>query len=73
MAPGSAEPVRVQVQLDGQAIGSDAAGADVRGSAVTVDTARLYHLVDLRGQQGAHTLRLVFEKGGTQCYAFTFG
>jgi cytochrome c biogenesis protein CcdA/thiol-disulfide isomerase/thioredoxin len=73
MAPGGAEPARVQVQLDGQAIGADAAGVDVRGSVVTVDTARLYHLVDLRGQQGAHTLRLVFEKGGTQCYAFTFG
>jgi thiol-disulfide isomerase/thioredoxin len=63
-------PRRVRVLLDGKPIGA-AAGADVHGSVVTVDSQRLYNLVDLP-RVGHHVLRLEPEAGVTG-YAFTFG
>jgi len=62
---------RVRVFLDGQPIAPRAAGSDVHGGAVTVDSQRLYNLVDLP-HVGHHLLRLVPE-AGVMGYAFTFG
>jgi len=62
---------RVKVFLDGKPIGADAAGSDVHGGAVTVNSQRLYDLVDLP-RVGHHVLRLEPEAGVTG-YAFTFG
>jgi thiol-disulfide isomerase/thioredoxin len=65
------EPRKVRVLLDGKPIGAAAAGADVHGSDVTVDSQRLYELVDLP-RVGHHVLRLEPE-AGVMGYAFTFG
>jgi cytochrome c biogenesis protein CcdA/thiol-disulfide isomerase/thioredoxin len=64
-------PRRVKVLLDGKPVGADAAGSDVHGGAVTVNSQRLYNLVDLP-RVGHHVLRLEPE-AGVMGYAFTFG
>ncbi len=68
--PGSIGTVRVL--LDGATVTGDA-GADVVDGTVTVDSDRLYELIDLHGRDGEHTLRLEFDTPGTAAYAFTFG
>lgn len=37
------------------------------------DVAKLYELVDLKGNKGDHILRIEFQTPGTAVYAFTFG
>jgi cytochrome c biogenesis protein CcdA/thiol-disulfide isomerase/thioredoxin len=64
-------PRRVKVLLDGRPIAPGIAGADVHGGVVTVDSQRLYELVDLP-RVGHHVLRLEPE-AGVMGYAFTFG
>jgi cytochrome c biogenesis protein CcdA/thiol-disulfide isomerase/thioredoxin len=64
-------PRRMKVFLDGRPIASSVAGGDVHGGVVTVDSQRLYELVDLP-RVGHHVLRLEPEAGVTG-YAFTFG
>ncbi len=64
-------PRKVRVLLDGKPIVARAAGADVRGGAVTVRSQRLYSLVSLPADQ-RHRLSLRFAPGVTG-YAFTFG
>lgn len=63
----------VQVFLDGQLISPTEAGADVKNGIVTVDSDRLYSLVDLHGKTEDHLLKLQFQTPGTQVYTFTFG
>jgi cytochrome c biogenesis protein CcdA/thiol-disulfide isomerase/thioredoxin len=65
------KPRRVRVFLDGKPIDAAAVGSDVHGGEVTVDSQRLYNLVDLP-RVGHHVLRLEPE-AGVQGYAFTFG
>lgn len=62
---------RVRVLLDGHPIPPSLAGADVHGGSVSVDSQRLYQLVDLP-RVGEHVLTLEPEKG-VMGYAFTFG
>ncbi|MGN6201581.1 MAG: redoxin domain-containing protein, partial [Solirubrobacterales bacterium] len=71
LGTATGKPRHVRVLLDGKPIEAAAAGADVRGSQVTVDSQRLYELVDLP-RVGHHLLRLEPEAGVTG-YAFTFG
>lgn len=68
-APGS----RVQVFLDGKPLDSLLAGVDVKDGGLTLDTERLYHLIDLKGRPGEHLLRLEFLNDDISVYAFTFG
>jgi cytochrome c biogenesis protein CcdA/thiol-disulfide isomerase/thioredoxin len=68
-SPG--HPRQVRVKLDGQPISSADAGSDVHGGVVTVDSQRLYNLVDLPAVAG-HVLELGPEVG-VMGYAFTFG
>ena len=68
-SPG--HPRRVRVRLDGHPIPAADAGSDVRGGTVTVDSQRLYELVNLP-RVGHHLLELEPEAGVTG-YAFTFG
>jgi cytochrome c biogenesis protein CcdA/thiol-disulfide isomerase/thioredoxin len=68
-SPG--RPRRLRVLLDGKPIAAADAGADVRAGVVTVDSQRLYNLVDLPAV-GHHLLRLEPETGVVG-YAFTFG
>ncbi len=63
----------VGIMLDGKPITSAAAGADVKDGAVTLDTPRLYELVNLKGKVGEHTVILRFDNAGTQAFVFTFG
>ena len=63
----------VKVLLDGVVVDATNGGADVRDGMVTVDSDRLYELIDLGGNTGAERiLRLEFTPG-IQLYAFTFG
>jgi thiol-disulfide isomerase/thioredoxin len=64
-------PRGVRVFLDGEPIGAGEAGSDVHDGTVTVDSQRLYNLVDL-SRVGRHVLRLEPE-AGVMGYAFTFG
>ena len=68
-SPGGAR--RVRVRLDGKPIAAADAGADVHGGDVTVDSHRLYNLVELP-RVGDHVLELEPE-AGVEGYAFTFG
>jgi len=71
LGTATGKPRHVRVLLDGKPIEAAAAGADVHGSEVIVDSQRLYELVDLP-RVGHHLLRLEPEAGVTG-YAFTFG
>ncbi|MBI4084535.1 MAG: hypothetical protein HY431_01375, partial [Candidatus Levybacteria bacterium] len=54
-------------------ISSKQAGIDVVNGIVTIDSDRLYELVDLKGEAENHILKLEFLTPGTEVYAFTFG
>ncbi|HLF79681.1 MAG TPA: cytochrome c biogenesis protein DipZ [Dehalococcoidia bacterium] len=62
----------IRVLVDGSPVDGVNAGADVQNGLVTVDSDRLYELVDLKGDPGRHILRLEFSPG-IQLFAFTFG
>ena len=64
-------PREVHVLLDGRPIQASAAGADVRGGAVTVRGQRLYSLVS-RPSAEQHTLTIDLPPG-VSAYDFTFG
>jgi cytochrome c biogenesis protein CcdA/thiol-disulfide isomerase/thioredoxin len=64
-------PGQVKVRLDGAPISAADAGADVHDGVVTVDSERLYDLVDLP-RVAHHLLELEFAPG-VSGYAFTFG
>lgn len=74
LRPGSAGAgARVRVLLDGKPVGASDAGSDVKDGLVTIDTSRLYSLINLKGKQGSHILQLQFETPGVEAFAFTFG
>ena len=68
-SPG--HPRKVRVRLDGKPIAAADAGSDVHGGVVTVDSQRLYSLVDMPEVE-SHVLELEPEEG-VMGYAFTFG
>jgi thiol-disulfide isomerase/thioredoxin len=74
LRPGSAgTTAKVRVLLDGKVADSSNAGADVSGGEITVNSDRLYNLIDLKGKKGGHVLQLQFETPGIEAFAFTFG
>ncbi|MDX6581708.1 MAG: hypothetical protein QOI10_892 [Solirubrobacterales bacterium] len=68
-SPGQARDLRVE--LDGRPIPASLSGDDVKGSAATITSQRLYRLVDLPRAE-SHILTLKFAPG-ISGYAFTFG
>ena len=62
----------IRVLVDGAVVDATKAGADVREGVCTVDSDRLYDLIDLGSNTGEHILRLEFTPG-IRLYAFTFG
>ena len=76
MNPEEGTISQVKVYLDDQLVSQPTSnvqpGADVTKGTVSVDTDRLYHLIDLT-QPGRHTLRLEFLDSNTMAFAFTFG
>lgn len=73
LRPGDTAGGTVRVSLDGNPIDPSVAGADVKNSTVTVDTDRLYNVVDLHGKTERHILKLEFQTPGLQAFTFTFG
>lgn len=72
--PASAKQnAKVKVLLDGKLINPSQAGADVQDGIVTVDSDRLYELVNLHGKTEQHVLTLQYQTPGTEVFAFTFG
>jgi cytochrome c biogenesis protein CcdA/thiol-disulfide isomerase/thioredoxin len=70
--PSEEQAGEVKVYLDDRLVDLSRAGADVVNGVVTVDSDRLYELIDLRGNPGNHLLRLEFSDG-IEAFAFTFG
>jgi len=68
-SPGQSR--RVRVLLDGHPIAARLAGSDVHHGVVTVDSQRLYDLVDL--PQVEHRVLRLIPEPGVMGYAFTFG
>jgi len=73
MAPVNTHSGTIKVLLDGKPITPSATGKDVIEGSITVDTDRLYELVNLHGKVENHLLSLQFQTDGIQAYAFTFG
>lgn len=74
MRPGTAgKNAKVQISVDGKVVDSTNAGADVTNGVVTIDSDRLYNLIDLKGNTGRHILKLEYQTPGIEVFAFTFG
>lgn len=71
MRTASGRPAKVDVLLDGKPVSAADAGEDVRNGSLTVDSDRMYRLLDT-GRIENHVLTLKPEPG-VQLYAFTFG
>lgn len=69
MQPAGDNPAKVKVYVDGK---MEYFGEDNKNGITTVDSARLYKLINL-STPGKHELRLEFEDGNAQLFAFTFG
>lgn len=69
MRPVGGTPAKVTVYLDGE---MQDLGRSVVNGKVTVDSDRLYKLINLP-TPGRHILRLEFEDSNVEVYAFTFG
>lgn len=63
---------QVKVFLDNELISHNMSGEDVINGIITLDEPRLYEIVDTKGKDGTHLLRLEFDSG-IQIFAFTFG
>ena len=72
MRSNNALPAKAKVYLDGAVITQKDSGDDVKNGTVTVVEDRLYKLVKLQ-TPGQHVLKLEFEGGNAELYAFTFG
>jgi len=62
VAEAQSEPVTVEVFLDGK-----------KTQTITVDDAKLYNVVDLKGNYGEHTLEIRVKGSGLSVFTFTFG
>jgi hypothetical protein len=71
--PGGSSSGTVKVYLDGKIIDQSVAGADVQNGIISVNSDRLYSVIDLHGKTESHILRLDFQTPGIQAYTFTFG
>jgi len=72
MRPGTTKSRTVKVYLDGKPVNSSNAGSDVQNGIISIDSDRLYNLIDLKGNFGNHILKLEFGSG-IEIFAFTFG
>ena len=70
--PQNAKSAAVKVYVDGKLADEKNAGIDVKNGIVTIESDRLYNLVDQKGNYSNHVLRLEFADG-ISVYAFTFG
>lgn len=73
LRPGTNKTVTIKIFIDGKVVDQTNAGADVKNGMVTVDSDRLYNLIDLQGSTQNHLLHIEFQTPGTEVFAFTFG
>ncbi|MGH7245692.1 MAG: hypothetical protein ACREGI_02035, partial [Candidatus Levyibacteriota bacterium] len=73
LRPGSNKVASVKVLLDGKEVDATNQGLDVKNGSITIDSDRLYNLIDLHSNPGQHVLELQFQNSGIQVFAFTFG
>lgn len=73
LRPGGTPMGSVKVYLDGKIIDQSVSGSDVKNGIITVDTDRLYSVIDLHGKTEKHILKLEFQTPGIQAFTFTFG
>jgi cytochrome c biogenesis protein CcdA/thiol-disulfide isomerase/thioredoxin len=73
LRPGNTKENKVKVYLDGKVIDPARAGRDVKNGEITVETDRLYNVVDLHDKTENHILKLEFKSPGIQAFTFTFG
>jgi hypothetical protein len=73
LRPNQIKMPQVSVFLDGQPITAAQAGSDVTNGTISVDTDRLYSVVDLKGKTESHILKLIFQTPGVEAFTFTFG
>ena len=71
MNPKNGTTGKVKIYIDDQLVG-DQGGKDVADNIVTIDSDRLYELVNLK-EPGRHILKLEFLDGNVEAFAFTFG
>jgi cytochrome c biogenesis protein CcdA/thiol-disulfide isomerase/thioredoxin len=74
LRPGTAAGhPKVKIFLDGQPVNKENQGADVINSEISIDSDKLYNLIDIKSGASIHILHLEFEAPGIEAYAFTFG
>lgn len=72
--PGTAGAgAKIRVTLDGKIVESSQSGGDVKDGVITIDSDRLYSVIDLKNNPGDHLLELDFLTPGIEIYTFTFG
>lgn len=64
---------KIKIFLDGKLISDENSGNDVTDGTVTINTDRLYNLVDLESGPETHVLKIEFLDPGIEAFAFTFG
>ncbi len=64
---------QIKVFIDGNPVKAEDVGKDVFDGVITLDSERLYEIIDLKSRVELHTLRLEFQNKGIIVYAFTFG
>ncbi|MBN1687753.1 MAG: hypothetical protein JW893_01490 [Candidatus Omnitrophica bacterium] len=77
MGSKSAQPLNVDVLLDGKYLTRENGGFDVSyfegRSLFKIDRPRYYHVVDTRDSYGDHLLELVFDREGAKLFLVSFG
>lgn len=74
LSPGKGNPkATIKVFIDNQPPDQTNQGTDVTNGIVTVDSDRLYNIIDLKGNTADHVLQLIFQTPNTEAFAFTFG
>lgn len=75
MRPNSVnQNATVKVYFNNKAVDNSIAGSDVKSGVITVDSDRLYNIIDLSKTKSLEgELKLEFQTPGTEVFAFTFG
>lgn len=66
------EATKITVLRDGEVISEDIAGEDISNGSATIQTSRLYSLIE-DPEYGEHSLEIIIHSPGLRAFAFTFG
>lgn len=72
LKPGQ-ENSKARIYLDGKLVDPANSGADIKNGMLTIDTDKLYNLIDLQDGPKEHVLKIEFLTPGIKAFAFTFG